>query len=197
MEGDGAEGSLASGLAPRLTRPRPAPQKALSAFGNRMGRKREMKRSKVTEIVIYASLCAVGVLLIHPSLELGLGSSRELGPGLLPFVVSLVVVAAGIALIVLTFLRRAPGPVPSPEDAFGRKGWLRVLIVLASLAGWPLLSSAVGYVIPTFLVSLCIAKVTGYQGWRGPITLSAGIGLGTWVLFSRLFSTDLPAGFFF
>ena len=197
MEGDGAEGSLASGLAPRLTPPRPASPKALSAFGNRMGRKREMKRPKTIEIVIYASLCAVGVLLIHPSLELGLGSSRELGPGLLPFVVSLVVVAAGIALIVLASLRKAQGPVSSPEGGFGRKGWLRVLIVLASLAGWPLLTSAVGYVIPTFLVSLCIAKVTGYRGWRGPITLSACVGLGTWILFSKLFSTDLPAGFSF
>ncbi len=156
-----------------------------------------MRRSSATELAVYGFFGAVGGLLLRPSLELGLGSSRELGPGLLPFVVSLVMVATGIALILLPFLRKEPGPRPMPGGGLDLKGWLRVLIVLGSLGCWPLLSSAVGYVIPTFLVALCIAKITGYPGWRGPITLSAGIAVVAWVLFSKLFSTDLPAGFLF
>jgi hypothetical protein len=149
------------------------------------------------QIVFYCISCAVGLSVIPLSLELGLGSSRELGPGLLPFIAGLVVLVTSLALLVTTLFRIKRTVAPAPAEGLGREASLRVMAILASLAGWPLLSSAVGYVIPTFLVSLCIAKATGYRGWRGPITLSCCIGLGIWILFSRVFSTDLPAGFRF
>jgi Tripartite tricarboxylate transporter TctB family len=128
---------------------------------------------------------------------MGLGTTQELGPGLVPLIASLVILGTGIVLIVRTLLGKGQPPQAKNSESLHQKGWIRVLVILSGLAIWPLLSSVTGYVIPTFLVSVCIAKATGYSGWRGPALLGAGISLGIWILFSRVFSTDLPAGLFF
>ncbi|MEW6267182.1 MAG: tripartite tricarboxylate transporter TctB family protein [Thermodesulfobacteriota bacterium] len=156
----------------------------------------KMRGSSRGELAVYGAAGLVALSIIRPSLEMGLGGGRELGPGLMPFLAALVVLATGGALVVLTFVRNKPVPFRADGEEPGLRKWLRVLLILGGLAGWPLLASGIGYVIPTFLVSLCTAKATGYPGWRGPLVLSAGVALGIWVLFSQVFSTDLPGGFF-
>ena len=149
------------------------------------------------ELLFYCACCALAIAVIRPSLQMGLGTTQELGPGLVPLIAALVILGTGIALIVRTLLGKGQTPQREALEGPHQKGWIRVLVILGGLAIWPLLSSAMGYVMPTFLVSFCIAKATGYPGWRGPVLLSIGVALGIWVLFSRVFSTDLPAGFFF
>lgn len=155
------------------------------------------KESNKAELLFYSICCAFAIAFIRPSLKMGLGTAQELGPGLVPLLSALVILGTGIVLIVRILLGKGRTLQDEAVEDLHQKGWIRVLIILGGLAIWPLLSSAMGYVIPTFLVSFCIAKVTGYSGWRGPVLLSIGVALGIWVLFSRVFSTDLPAGFFF
>jgi hypothetical protein len=164
----------------------------------RMARGNGMRadRSKA-ELIFYGVCCALAVAVLRPSLQMGLGTAQELGPGLVPLIAALVILGTGIALIVRALLGKGQPPQAKNSESLHQKGWIRVLVILGGLAIWPPLSSVTGYVIPTFLVSFCIAKATGYSGWRGPVLLSIGVALGIWVLFSRVFSTDLPAGFFF
>jgi hypothetical protein len=155
------------------------------------------KESYKAELLFYSICCAFAIAVIRPSLKMGLGTAQELGPGLVPLLAALVILGTGIVLIVRILLGKGQASQDEVVEDLHQKGWIRVLIILGGLVIWPLLSSAMGYVIPTFLVSFCIAKTTGYPGWRGPVVLSIGVALGIWVLFSRVFSTDLPAGFFF
>lgn len=167
-----------------------------SEKGEPMGNKTRTGGTKA-EMLFYCVCCALAIAVIRPSLQMGLGTPQELGPGLVPLIAALVILGTGIALIVRTLLGKGEAPQGEAAEKPHQKGWIRVLVILFGLAIWPLLSSAMGYVIPTFLVSFGIAKATGYSGWRGPVFLSIGVALGIWVLFSRVFSTDLPAGFFF
>lgn len=156
-----------------------------------------MKRVLWGEFIVYCGFCAAAAALLFPSIKLGLGEKGELGPGFLPFAATLCVLVTGGLLAVSTFIKRGKANPSAELDRIDRKGWLRSGGILFSFALWPLLVGIVGYLISTFLVSLCMTKTVGYQGWRQPIILSALVTFCLWLIFGVLFDLDLPSGFSF
>jgi putative tricarboxylic transport membrane protein len=159
--------------------------------------RKKMKIFSRLEFIVYCVFCAAAAAIIVPSVRLGLGGKEELGPGLLPFLASLCVLATGAVLAILTLLRREKVNPSAELEKIDRKGWIRVGEILFSFAVWPLLVGVIGYIISTFLVSLGMAKAIGYKGWLRPIILSISITFCIWFLFGFMFHLDLPAGFSF
>lgn len=156
-----------------------------------------MKNSCKLEITIYGIFCSVSGVALYFSWRLGLGGVGELGPGLLPFVANLCIFVIGVLLIIITILRGGQGDESVPSEKVDSRGWVRVAMVLSSLAIWPLLANVIGYILSSFLVSLGTAKGIGYKGWIRPMILCAGISFFIWLIFGFMFDVDLPAGFSF
>jgi len=156
-----------------------------------------MKNSCKLELTIYGIFCSVSGVALFFSWRLGLGGIGELGPGLLPFVANLCIFIVGVLLILVTILRKGQGGQSIPSEKVDSRGWVRVAVVLSSLAIWPLLANVIGYILSSFLVSLGTAKAIGYNGWIRPMILCACISFFIWLIFDFMFAVDLPAGFSF
>ena len=156
-----------------------------------------MKNSCKLELTIYGIFCSVSGVALFFSWRLGLGGIGELGPGLLPFVANLCIFIVGVLLILVTILRKGQGGQSIPSEKVDSRGWVRVAVVLSSLAIWPLLANVIGYILFSFLVSLGTAKAIGYNGWIRPMILCACISFFIWLIFDFMFAVDLPAGFSF
>jgi len=149
------------------------------------------------EFIVYWVFCAIAAAILVPSIKLGIGGKRELGPGFLPFLASLCILVTGVVLAILTLMRGKKVNLSPETERIDRKGWIRVCEILFSFAVWPLLVGVVGYIISTFFVSLGMAKAIGYKGWLHPVILSVSITLSIWFIFGFMFHLDLPIGLSF
>lgn len=156
-----------------------------------------MKKLFNLERIVYFAFCAVALAALFPSVKLSLGGIRELGPGLLPFVINLCMLAFGILLILFSLVRRKKAPPKANVEKMDRLGWIRVSGILLSLAVWPVLVNMIGYILATFLVSLGMSKTIGYEGWVKPTILGVCVASSIWFVFGFMFNTDLPAGLSF
>ena len=149
------------------------------------------------DLYIYCFFIIVALVMIKPSLELGLGEIGELGPGLLPFVALLCVLSMSAALAILSLVH-GQRPISSETvEKMGLSAWIRVGEILLSLVVWPLLVGVIGYILATFIVCLGMSKAIGYKGWLRPMILSGSVAFSIWFIFGFLFYVDLPAGFSF
>ena len=149
------------------------------------------------DFFIYCFFILVALVMMIPSLTLGLGEIDELGPGLLPFLALLCVLATSTALVILSLVRRGQ-PIPSDHpEKMDPGGYIRVGGILFSLIVWPLLVGVIGYILATFLVCLGMSKTIGYKGWVRPAALSGSVAFCIWFIFGFMFYVDLPAGFSF
>lgn len=129
-------------------------------------------------------MAGLGLLALVESWQMGLGTLRSPGPGLWPFYCSLVLVAfSGLSLL-------------SPEGGDDESGVLRLrLLVVAalSLVVYLVAFSAVGMLVPTFLVLLFWLKVLAVESWRFSL-VTAVIGTAAfWFVFSVMLKVPFPA----
>ena len=94
----------------------------------------------------------------------GLGSLREPGPGLWPFVVSVVIAALSIVLLVV-------GRGLTDSEAFTRSSVLPVVGVVTFVA-FGLLMPLTGFEIPALVLCVVWLKFLGGEGWRNTIVIS-------------------------
>lgn len=157
----------------------------------------EKRKRLKSDFFLYCLFGLFALVMIKPSLDLGLGEIGEVGPGLLPFIALACVLSLSMVLVLLTLIRRPrPASLP-PVEKMDSRTILRVVEILASLVVWPLLVGVIGYVLATFLVCLGMAKAIGYRGWVGPVVLSAAFAISVWFIFGFMFYVDLPAGISF
>jgi len=113
-----------------------------------------------------------GAVLAH---GYGLGSLREPGPGLWPFVVSVLI--AGLSLLLLVVGRRL-----DDAEKFTRSSLL-VAIGAVTFAGFGLLMPLIGFEIPAVVLCVIWLRFLGGESWRS----TAVISVATTVVFYALF----------
>ena len=94
----------------------------------------------------------------------GLGSLREPGPGLWPFVVSVLI--AGLSLILVVVGRGL-----SDSEAFTRSSALPVIGVVTFVA-FGLLMPVTGFEIPALVLCVTWLRFLGGESWRNTIVIS-------------------------
>lgn len=105
----------------------------------------------------------------------GLGSLREPGPGLWPFVVGVVIAALSVALLVV-------GRGLTDSEAFTRSS-LQVLIGAATFVVLAFLMPVIGFEVPTLALSIVWLRFLGGETWRNTLV----IGVLTTAVFYLLF----------
>jgi putative tricarboxylic transport membrane protein len=125
---------------------------------------------------------AVGVLAGWQAYRLGVGSLTDPGPGLWPFIVSVVLVITGAAVAL------RPG---DDAEAIGREAWIVVLGCL-SLVAYTLLFEVVGFEIPTIALLVFWLRALGDEPWRTSVTIAVGATAVVYAIFILALGVALP-----
>jgi putative tricarboxylic transport membrane protein len=114
----------------------------------------------------------------------GLGSLREPGPGLWPFVVSVLI--AGLSLILLVVGRGL-----TDSEAFTRSSALPVIGVVTFVA-FGLLMPVTGFEIPALVLCVTWLRFLGGESWRNTIVISVLTTAAFYFLFLYGLRIPLP-----
>jgi putative tricarboxylic transport membrane protein len=126
----------------------------------------------------------VGVAGVVGSLGLGLGRLTAPGPGLWPFVVSVVITTLSVVLALT-------GRDGTDTERFSRASVMTALAVLTLvLLGVAL--PLIGFEIPSLLLTFVWLRFLGKESWRSSIVISVGTVFAFYVLFVLLLQIPLP-----
>ena len=127
---------------------------------------------------------AVGVGGALLAFSYGLGSLREPGPGLWPFLVS-------VLIAVLSAVLLAVGRGLTDAEAFTRKSMLPVVGAVTFVA-FGLLMPLTGFEIPALILCVIWLKFLGGESWRNTIVISVVTVAAFYLLFLYGLRIPLP-----
>ena len=114
----------------------------------------------------------------------GLGTPRQPGPGLWPFVVSVAIALLAVGLL-------AVGRKLSDSEAFTRSSLLPV-VGLATFIGLGVLMPAIGFEIPSLILCVIWLRWLGGESWRSTIVTSVVTVAAFYFLFLYGLRIPLP-----
>ncbi|MFG1816838.1 tripartite tricarboxylate transporter TctB family protein [Kribbella sp. NPDC049174] len=126
----------------------------------------------------------IGLAGVVGALQLGLGRLTQPGPGLWPFVVSVVITVLSVVLALT-------GRQGTDTERFSRASVLTAIAVLTLV----LLAFAlplIGFEIPSLLLTFVWLRFLGKESWRSSIAISVGTVAAFYVLFVLLLQIPLP-----
>jgi len=139
-----------------------------------------------------AAFFFIGLVIALGALRYKLGTFSTPDSGLMPFLVGAAIsFLAGIGFIHATLEKRRGSGWTS---LFKKFRWERVLIVLASLAGYILLVKTVGFLICTALFIGVLLKAIVPQRWSTVFAVSLITALASYGIFELWLKAQLPKG---
>jgi len=126
----------------------------------------------------------VGVAGLVGSLRLGLGRLTEPGPGLWPFVISVVIT---LLSVVLAFLGRRA----LDSERFNRASLL-VAVAVITLVLLAVAMPLIGFEIPSLLLTFVWLRFLGKESWRSSIVISVVTVVAFHLLFVTALQIPLP-----
>jgi|WetSurSiteA1Bulk_404760.scaffolds.fasta_scaffold115847_2 putative tricarboxylic transport membrane protein len=135
----------------------------------------------------------VGVLFCIGGLHYGIRRSGIPGPGFLPFVTGLILVALSLLLLV-SRVWKAPGEAdPKGEPMPGGQALRRILIVLGALCLYALILEPLGFVLTAFLFMIVVLRLEPRR-WSFVMPAAIGTTVFFYILFKTLLRVPLPPG---
>ncbi len=135
---------------------------------------------------------AVSIVVFVGSVQLGIGTARQPGPGFITFGASGLL---GILSLII-FLRTLAKKRQSGEAIFRGTLWWRVVLSGIMILGYALVMPTLGYLITTFLLMFFLYSMIHEQKWYWVIISSLLSSLGSYYLFSKLLNCQFPDGLF-
>jgi putative tricarboxylic transport membrane protein len=134
----------------------------------------------------------VSIAVFVGSLQLGLGTTHQPGPGFVSFG------ASGLLglLSLIAFLRTFAGKEQSEKTLFKNTLWWRVILSGSAILVFALVMPTLGYLITTFLLMLFLYFMIHEQKWYWVIISSLLSSFGSYYLFSKLLNCQFPDGLF-
>jgi putative tricarboxylic transport membrane protein len=136
------------------------------------------------QVVAALVVLALGLGAAWLSYGYGLGSRRRPGPGLWPFVVSVLIVVLAVVLLVV-------GRDLDDAEKFTRASLL-VLVGAATFVGLGLLLPTIGFEIPAVLLGIVWLRFLGGESWRSTIVISLATTAAFYLLFLYALKIPLP-----
>ena len=136
---------------------------------------------QVVAALVFLALGAAGAVL---SYGYGLGSLREPGPGLWPFLVSLLVLTLSAVLLVV-------GRRLHDSEAFTRSSLLPA-VGLVTFVVLALLLPVIGFEVPALLLCVVWLRFLGGESWRSTIVISVATVAVFYLLFLYGLRIPLP-----
>jgi len=126
----------------------------------------------------------IGVAGVAGSLKLGLGHLTAPGPGLWPFVVSVLVTVLSVVLALV-------GRRGTDTEKFSRSSVLTAIAVL-TLVLFALVLPLIGFEIPSLLLTFVWLRFLGKESWVSSVAISVGTVAVFYLLFVVLLQIPLP-----
>ena len=148
-----------------------------------------MKKYNLVLLIFWLGL---GVFVLVHSYSLGLKGITGPGPGLMPFLVSLLLLLVSFYLLVTSFLkRRYEDDVREERQSTVNFG--KVSLVVASLIAYAVFMESLGFLITTTLLLITLLKGMGSKKWSSVVMFSVLTSLITYFAFTYL-RLRLPMG---
>lgn len=127
---------------------------------------------------------AVGTVGVIGSLGLGLGTVRSPAAGTWPFVISLALVALGVALV-------ATARQTTDTEKFTGSSWL-VMAGLATMVVFATLIDTIGFEIPAALLAFVWLRFLGRESWRVSVVGSVLMVTAFYLVFVVALGVSIP-----
>jgi len=144
----------------------------------------------VTSSVFWA---LVGILFCIGGIHYGLRRSGIPGPGFLPFVTGLILVALSLILLISSFLRKTGGATLAESLLPDRQALKRILRALGALCFYALAIERLGFAMTTFLFMVVILTLEPRR-WTFILPAALGAAAFFFFLFKVLLRVPLPPG---
>ncbi len=135
----------------------------------------------------------VGILFCIGGLHYGLRKSGIPGPGFLPFVTGLILVALSLVLLLSRLLKKGDEAVSVGEPMPGGEALKRILQALGGLCLYALALERLGFAATTFLFMVIVLRL-GPRRWAFIIPAAIGATAFFFFLFKVLLRVPLPPG---
>jgi putative tricarboxylic transport membrane protein len=156
----------------------------------------EPPRRRWGELVLAVATAGLGayVLLAAGSITVP-GSTNTLGPRAFPYLVGGMLVAAGVALVVLVLSGRA-GEEEGGEDVDPtvRTDWRTVALLVAALVAHVFAINVIGWPFAAAILFGGAAVILGARPWWRAALVGLALGLVIQVIFGGLLGLSLPPG---
>jgi putative tricarboxylic transport membrane protein len=138
----------------------------------------------VSNVLAAGVILVLGVAALIGSSSLGIGSARKPGSGTWPLLLSVLLIALGVALLLLA--RRT-----SDAEKFSRASW-QVLAGVATMIGFVAVIATIGFEIPALLLTFVWLRFLGRESWRSSILTSVGVVAAFYIVFVVALQVPIP-----
>jgi len=135
----------------------------------------------------------VGILFCIGGIHYGIRRSGIPGPGFLPFVTGLILVALSLILLISRLLKRRDEADSIGEPMPGGQALRRILKALGALCLYVLILEPLGFMLTTFLFMVLVLRLEPRR-WTFIIPVAIGATAFFFVLFKILLRVPLPSG---
>jgi putative tricarboxylic transport membrane protein len=111
-------------------------------------------------------------------------SYEPVGPRAFPLLLAGVIALCGLWLLV----RGREQAEPNPPGAN-----MRITAMVALVAAYGLIFASLGFIVATALMAIFVGRLFGGR-WRSCVAGGAGLGVGFYLLFDKVFDVVLPMG---
>ncbi len=144
------------------------------------------------ELILGIIWMGLGILIAVSSYKLKLGTPMQIGPGLMPFVLGILLLLCSIPIILRSLRKRKGG-------GGGIRVWedwnlKTVGIIMGFLFLYGVVLNRIGFILTTFIVFLPLYKIAGIERWRTALIVSILTVISTYVVFHVILEVQLPLG---
>ena len=150
-----------------------------------------MKKNDLYPAILWVIVASGVITVAH---RLGIGSLHAPGPGLMPFLLGVLLLILSVPILLRALLLRARAARAEEEGSWAGIHWKNVLFIVASLVGYALLLEQIGFVAVAFLFLLILFKGFTPQRWLFSLSASLLTVLITYILFAVILKVELPGG---
>ena len=136
---------------------------------------------------------ALSIFAMAHAYTLGFEELHDPGPGLMPFLLGLLLFITSFYLLISSLLKPGDGDTDEKDEPHAS---VRIItLVIGSLLAYALLLERLGFPVTTFLLLTLLFRAAGTKRWRSALIASALTVLLTYGLFTFL-GIRFPIGFF-
>jgi putative tricarboxylic transport membrane protein len=138
----------------------------------------------------------LGILFLIACLREGLFRKGIPGPGFLPFITALILIALSLMVFLPAVNRKEEERDKKIEKIFPEKdSFKKVSLGLMALFLYGIALEYIGYIITTILFMVFTFRLMEREKWKGPLLFAISTAVISYLLFVVLLEVQLPGGF--
>jgi putative tricarboxylic transport membrane protein len=150
-----------------------------------------LKKIDLIPAIIWMGL---GIAVTVGAYRLKLGNPGNPGPGLMPFLLGILLSICSLPILIRSFLVIMRNAKQEEEGIWSGVEFKRLIFVVVSLLVYIILLQKIGFVLTTFLFLLILFKNIDSQKWHWALIASALTVFISFFLFIVLLKVEMPSG---